>query len=84
VIFRLKHGYFKVLARRKATVDEGKALRIAQELEKQAKEEKEYRQKRANDPDKFILPYFKTPIERSPYAYIVIARRNDWLTDRLA
>jgi uncharacterized protein Veg len=74
-----EHGYFEVLVNRKVVVDENEGQRIAFELEKQKKEEEEYRQKQANNPEAFpshfINTSISTSIERSPYAYVIIARR---------
>ena len=68
-------SYFKVLATEKVAVDENEEQRIAQKREKQEKEKEEYRQKQANNPGAFPLPFLRTKVERSPYAYMVIARR---------
>lgn len=72
-----EHGYFEVLETRKVIVDEGEDQRIAQELEKQKVEEEEYRQKQASHPGAIPLPFFKTPIKRSAYAYLISARRGE-------
>ncbi len=74
-----EHGYFEVLDMRKVKVDEGEAERIAEELEKQKQEEEEYYQRQENEPNKnlpFRMPFFKEPIERSPYAYGITARKK--------
>jgi SAM-dependent methyltransferase len=72
-----EHGYFEVLSRRKVQWDKDEDNRIAQEIEKQNKEEEEYRNRQESDPSPFpiMLPFMKTPIERSSYAYMIIARR---------
>jgi hypothetical protein len=70
-----EHGHFQVLETRKVQADEGEAQRIAQALEKQHKDEEEYYQRQKEHPGPFQLPFFRMPIERSPYAYVVIARR---------
>ena len=72
-----EHGYFDVLETRKVVVDEEEGQRIAEELEKQKKEEDDYRQKQAEHPGAFILPFMKIPVERSEYSYLVIARRRE-------
>jgi hypothetical protein len=71
-----EHGYFEVLETRKVQTDAGEAERIAQALEKQRKDEEEYNRRQKEHPDHFHLPYLKMPVERSPYAYVVIARRK--------
>lgn len=70
-----EHGYFKVLETKKVSVDEGEAERIAQELEKQRQEEEEFNKKKESAPESFGFPFPRTAIQRSPYAYVVIARR---------
>ena len=70
-----EHGYFKVLETKKVSVDEGEAERIAQELEKQRQEEEEFNKKKESAPESFPFPFPRTAIQRSPYAYVVIARR---------
>lgn len=72
-----EHGYFKVVESQKVQVDEKEAERIAQELAKQKQEEEEYNKRQENAQSPFPLPFFKTPVERSPYAYVVIARRRE-------
>lgn len=72
-----EHGYFKVLETRKVQIDKEEAERIAKELEKQKQEEEKYRRMQETDPSPFPLPFFKLPIERSPYAYVVIAQRSE-------
>lgn len=70
-----EHGYFQVLDMQEVQVDEGEAERIAQELEKQKEEEAAFLQRQAANPDQFNFPFFPTPIERSSYAYVIVARR---------
>lgn len=72
-----EHGYFEVLDTRIVQTDKEEAKRIAREHKKQKKEEREYLKRQKEDPEAFLLPFFPTPIERSPYAYVVIARRRD-------
>ena len=72
-----EHGYFRVLETQKVQVNEAEAERIAQEIEKQKQEEEEYYQRQANDPSSFPMPFLEMPIERSPYAYVVVAQRCD-------
>ena len=73
-----EHGYFEVLETWKVRVDEGEAERIEKELEKQKQDEEEYyrRQKENPNPLPIPLPFLKMPVERSPYAYVIIARRT--------
>lgn len=70
-----EHGYFRVLETQIVQMNEEDAKRIAQELEKQQQEEEEYRKKQESQPSTFMLPFLKMPIQRSPYAYVVIAQR---------
>jgi trans-aconitate methyltransferase len=70
-----EHGYFKVIEAQKVQVDEKEAERIALELTKQKQEEEEYYQRQESAQSPVPLPFFKTPVERSPYAFVVIARR---------
>ncbi len=70
-----EHGFFDVLETRKVAVDENEGLRITLELAKQETEKEEYRKKQVNAPEAFPMPFLKTHIERSPYAYIIIVRR---------
>jgi SAM-dependent methyltransferase len=70
-----EHGYFEVLDTCKVYVDKEEAERLAQELEKQKQKEEEYRRKQEANPSSFPMPLFKDFIERSPYAYVVTARR---------
>jgi SAM-dependent methyltransferase len=72
-----EHGYFEVLEMRKVVEDEDESARIAVELEKQKQEQEEYNQRRETDPEAMILPFIKTPVTRSVYAYILIAWRCD-------
>jgi SAM-dependent methyltransferase len=72
-----EHGYFKVEDTCKVYVDKEEAERLAQELEKQKQREEEYRRKQEANPSLLPLPFFKDYIERSPYAYVVTARRCD-------
>jgi SAM-dependent methyltransferase len=72
-----EHKYFKVIKAQKVQVDEKEAERITQELEKQKLEEAEFNQRQKSDQLPFPQPFFKTPVERSPYAYVVIARRGE-------
>jgi len=72
-----EHGYFEVLDCRKVQVDEDEAQRIAEELEKQKQEEEEYLKRQESNPDQFMLPFFATPIEHSPYSFLIIARRRE-------
>lgn len=69
-----EHSYFKVIDKRKVKIDEGEAERIAQALEKQ-KQEEENRRRQECDHSRFPLPYLGTPGKRSPYTYMIIARR---------
>jgi SAM-dependent methyltransferase len=70
-----EHGYFEVIDTCKVYVDKEEAERLAQELEKQKQKEEEYRRKQEANPSSFPMPLFKDFIERSPYAYVVTARR---------
>jgi hypothetical protein len=72
-----EHGYFEVLDRRIVKTDEQEAERIAKALEKRKQDEAEYRKRQESKPDPFNLPFMPAPIERSPYTYLVIARRCD-------
>ncbi len=72
-----EHGYFEVLDAHKVVVDEEEPQRIALELEKQKKEEEEYYQKQVSHPGTVSPPYFKSQIERSPYGYVLTARRRE-------
>jgi SAM-dependent methyltransferase len=72
-----EHGYFKVVETQIVQVDPGEAERIAQELEKEKLREEEYNKRLESSPSTPHLPYLKTPIERSPYAYVVIAQRSE-------
>jgi SAM-dependent methyltransferase len=72
-----EHGYYQVLETRIVRVDEKEAERLAQEQAKQQLEEAEYNQWIEDNPESFLssLPSIRPPLERSPYAYVVIARR---------
>ena len=70
-----EHGYFKVIDFQRVKVDEEEVERIAREIEKQAQEEKEFNRRVESAPEAFPFSYFNLPVERSPYAYVVIARR---------
>jgi SAM-dependent methyltransferase len=72
-----EHGYFEVLDKRIVKMNEQDAERIARALEKQKQEEEEYlkRQEGMSESDIFFMPFIPAPIERSPYTYLVIARR---------
>jgi SAM-dependent methyltransferase len=72
-----EHGYFKVLETCKVQIDHEEAERIRQELEKQKLEEEEFNRKQEAEPSPFPFPFFKQPIERSAYAYVVIAQRGE-------
>ncbi|MEN6409798.1 MAG: class I SAM-dependent methyltransferase [Anaerolineaceae bacterium] len=72
-----EHGYFNVLDARKVMVDEGEAERIARELEKQEKERENNLQMEKNHPLPVELPYPNFPVQRSPYADVIIARKRD-------
>jgi SAM-dependent methyltransferase len=71
-----EHGYFTVLDACKVVEDPKEEKRIAKELKKRKKEEEAYRKRQEKDPDVFALPFFGTPIELSPYAYVILARRR--------
>ena len=75
-----EHGYFKVLETRKVLSDPEEDERIRKELEKQKQEEEEYHKRQEKDSSPFELPFFTLPIERSPYAYVVIAQRGETST----
>jgi len=72
-----EHGYFKVMDAKKVQVDPEEAERIAQELEKQKQEEEKYLQAKKDHPSSFPMPFFKSKIERSPYAFVIIAQRSE-------
>jgi SAM-dependent methyltransferase len=72
-----EHGYFKVLSTQKVQVDPGEAKRIAKELKKQKKQEKEYNMRQKSSPPTRQIPYLKMPIERSPYGYVVVAQKRE-------
>lgn len=74
-----EHGYFEVIETRVVQRDEGEAARIAQEEARQAEEEEAFNRRKAENPEAFpsFLPFFKTRIERSPYAYVVMARKRE-------
>lgn len=77
-----EHGYFEVIATREVAVDEEEEQRMAMETEKQKEEEEAYRQKLEKQPagGSTVLPpimHSPTTIARSPYAYVIIARRLD-------
>jgi SAM-dependent methyltransferase len=72
-----EHGYFEVLDKRIVKMNEQDAERIARALEKQKQEEEEYRKRQEgmSESDILFMPFIPAPIERSPYTYLVIARR---------
>lgn len=72
-----EHGYFKVLDVHKVMVDEEEDKRIAQELKKQKQEKEKYRREQKNHPLPVELPYPNFPVHRSPYAYIIIAQKQE-------
>ncbi len=73
-----EHGYFKVLGMHKVQVDEGEAERRAQEFEKYRQQEEEFRlrQENASDDDFFPFRYPRFHFERSPYTYVITARKT--------
>jgi SAM-dependent methyltransferase len=71
-----EHGYFTVLDTCKVVEDPEEAERIAEELKKRKKEEEAHRKRQEKDSNGFVKPFFGTPIERSPYTYVIVARRR--------
>jgi SAM-dependent methyltransferase len=70
-----EHGYFKVVEAQKVQEDPGEGERIAQELEKEKQKEEEYIKRQKSTDSSLNIPFLQTPIERSPYAYVLIAQR---------
>lgn len=70
-----EHGYFEVLSMRKVNIDPDEDARIAAELEKENQEEEEYLREQAKKPEAHHWPFMKRTIERSPYSYLILARR---------
>jgi SAM-dependent methyltransferase len=72
-----EHGYFSVELARKVTVDPEDEQRVAAELEKQRLAEEEYYRKQQSTPNDLPIqmPFFKRPVEHSPYSFVLIARR---------
>lgn len=70
-----EHGYFEVLDSCKVQVDVDEANRIAREEERQKKEADKGR-KRQKEKHLDLFPIASSlPVDRSPYAYVIIARR---------
>jgi SAM-dependent methyltransferase len=69
-----EHGYFQVLETCVVQTDPKEAQRIAQKEEEERQKEAEYLEKQAIS--HFPVPYPKLPINRSPYAYVISARRS--------
>lgn len=70
-----EHGYFEVLETCVVAKDPDEEQRIAEALEKQEQAEAEYQQHLADNPGMPQIPFPDLPVERSPYGYVITARR---------